>query len=161
MPSPCTASARAFSVKAFRDVSETNLARTTWPETHWPRRIKRPRDNATAVVLYSDISLTPHRRNTKLRPLRHSGNKITSLTTHRRNRDFTQRRRRQQREREKRNRLRQAKQRLCTCITFFCTFLCCRYTTTTWNCLVSRFVENGNKRQQLSLCYILNFDAVL
>jgi len=31
----------------------------------------------------------------------------------------------------------------------FCTFLCRRRTTTTWNCLISRFVENGNTRQQL------------
>ena len=29
-------------------VSETKLARTTWPKTHWPRRIMRPCDKATA-----------------------------------------------------------------------------------------------------------------
>ena len=29
----------------------------------------------------------------------------------------------------------------------FCTFLCRRGTTTTWNCLISRFVKDGNKRQ--------------
>ena len=33
------------------------------------------------------------------------------------------------------------KQRLCTCITLFCTFLSRRCTTTTWKCLISRFVE--------------------
>ena len=61
-------------------------------------------------------------------------------------REFTQRRRRRQRERQKRNRFRQAKQQLCTCITLFCTFLCCRCTTTTWNCLISRFVEDGEQK---------------
>ena len=30
------------------------------------------------------------------------------------------------------------KQQLCTCITLFCTFLCRRYTTSTWNFLISR-----------------------
>ena len=62
-------------------------------------------------------------------------------------------RRRRQREWQKSNRLRQAKQQLCTCITLFCTFLCRRCTTTTWNCLISRFVEDGNKRQQLSFSF--------
>ena len=35
------------------------------------------------------------------------------------------------------------KQQLCTCITLFCTFLCRRYTTTTWNFLIprARFME--------------------
>ena len=97
--------------------------------------------------------LPSHRRNTKLRPLHHSGNKTTILPPHRRNSEFTQRRRRRQRERQKRNRFRQAKQQLCTCIALFFTFLCRRCTTTTWNCLISRFVEDGNKRQQLSFCY--------
>ena len=64
---------------------------------------------------------------------------------------LTQWRRRQQRERHKINRFRQGKQQLCTCNTLFCTFLCRHCTTTTWNCLISRFVEDGNKRQQLSL----------
>ena len=98
-------------------------------------------------------SLPPHRRNTKLRPLHHSGNKTTSLPPHRRNREFTQRRRRRQREWPKSNRFRQAKQQLCTCITLFFTFLCRRCTTTTWNCLISRFVEDGNTRQQLSFSF--------
>ena len=31
-----------------------------------------------------------------------------------------------------------SKQQLCTCITLFCTFLCRRYTATTWNFLISR-----------------------
>ena len=81
------------------------------------------------------------------------------------NREFTQRRRRRQRERQKINRFRQAKQQLCTCITPFCTFLCRRCTTTTWDCLISRFVEGGNKRQQLSFsfpelwCSPLEFDS--
>ena len=68
-------------------------------------------------------------------------------------REFTQRRRLRQQERQKSNRFRQAKQQLCTCITLFCTFLCRRCTTTTWNCLISRFVEDGNKRQQLSFSF--------
>ena len=40
---------------------------------------------------------------------------------------------------------------------FFCTFLCRRCTTTTWNWLISRFVEDGNN----FLFLFLNFDAVL
>ena len=65
----------------------------------------------------------------------------------RNNRELTQRRRRRrQRERQRSNRFRQAKQQLCTCITLFCTFLCRRCTTTTWNCLISRFVEDGEQK---------------
>ena len=60
-----------------------------------------------------------------------------------------QRRRRRQRERRKSNRFRLAKQQLCTCIKLLCTFLCRHCTTTTWKCLISRFVENANTRQQL------------
>ena len=74
-------------------------------------------------------------------------------------REFTQRRRRRQRERQKSTGFRPAKQQLCTCITLFCTFLCRRCTTTTWNCLISRFVEDWNKRQLLSFLF-LNFDAL-
>ena len=33
---------------------------------------------------------------------------------------------------------------------FFCTFLCRRYTTPWWKCLISRFVENVNTRQRLA-----------
>ena len=62
-------------------------------------------------------------------------------------------RRRRHLERQKSNRFRLAKQQLCTCITLFCTFLCRRCTTTTWNCLISRFVEDGSKRQQLSFSF--------
>ena len=64
-----------------------------------------------------------------------------------------QRRRGRQRERQKSNRFRLAKQQLCTCITLFCTFLCRRCTTTTWKCLISRFVEDGNTRQRLSFSF--------
>ena len=39
----------------------------------------------------------------------------------------------------------QAKQ-LYTCITLFCRFLCRPYLTTTWKCLISRFMEGVNKR---------------
>ena len=37
-----------------------------------------------------------------------------------------------------------AKQQLCTCITLFCTFLCCLYTTTTWNDHILSLFENEN-----------------
>ena len=36
---------------------------------------------------------------------------------------------------------------------FFCTFLCRRCTTMTWKWLISRFVEDGNTRQQLSFSF--------
>ena len=62
------------------------------------------------------------------------------------------RRRRQQREGEKSKRFRLAKQQLCACITLFCTFLCRRWTTTTWKCLISRFVEDVNSRR-LFFCF--------
>ena len=39
------------------------------------------------------------------------------------------------------------------CITPFCTFLSRRCTTTTWKCLISCFVEDGNTRQQLSFSF--------
>ena len=42
-----------------------------------------------------------------------------------------------------------AKQQLCTCITLFCTFLCRHCTTTAWNCLISRFMEDVNKRKRV------------
>ena len=45
------------------------------------------------------------------------------------------RRQRWQQERLKGNRFRLAKQQLCTCITLFCTLLCCRYTITSSNVL--------------------------
>ena len=46
-------------------------------------------------------------------------------------------------------RFRLAKQQLCKCITLFCTFVCRYCTTTTWKCLISRFVGNVNTRQRL------------
>ena len=46
-----------------------------------------------------------------------------------------------------------AKTHLCTCITLFCTFLSRRCTTTTWKCLISRFVGDGNTRQQLPFSF--------
>ena len=46
-----------------------------------------------------------------------------------------------------------AKQQLCTCITLFCTFLCRCCTTTTWNRLVSRFMEDVNTRQQFPFSF--------
>ena len=49
---------------------------------------------------------------------------------------------------KKNSRFSLVKQQLCTCITLFDTFLCRRCTTTTWKCLNSRFVEDGNTRQR-------------
>ena len=49
--------------------------------------------------------------------------------------------------------LRLAKQRLCACITLFSTFLCRHCTTTTWKCLISRFVEDVNTRQWPSFSF--------
>ena len=51
-------------------------------------------------------------------------------------------RRREREGNEKSNRIRLTKQQLSTWITLFCTFLCRRCTTTTWNCLISRFEED-------------------
>ena len=50
-------------------------------------------------------------------------------------------------------RFRLGKQQLCVCTTLLCTFLsrCCK--TTMWKCLFSRFVEDGNTRQQLSFSF--------
>ena len=49
--------------------------------------------------------------------------------------------------------LRLAKQQLCACITLFCTFRSRRCTTTTWKCLISRFVDDLNTRQQLAFFF--------
>ena len=71
------------------------------------------------------------------------------------NRELQQRRRRRQRqqERQKSSRFRLAKQQLCTCITLFCTILCRHCTTTTWKCLISRFLEDVNTRQRISFSF--------
>ena len=55
---------------------------------------------------------------------------------------------RRQRERKKQL-VSQAKQHLCTCIALFCTFLSCFCTTTTWKCLILRFMEGVNNAEQL------------
>ena len=68
-------------------------------------------------------------------------------------RELKERRRWRQQERQKSNGFRSARQQLCTCITLFCTFLCRRCTSTTWKYLNSRFVEDGNTRQQLSFYF--------
>ena len=52
-------------------------------------------------------------------------------------------RRQRHRGRQKSNWFGLAKQPLCTCITLFSTFLCCICTTTTWKCLISRFMEDA------------------
>ena len=55
MPSPCTSSFRAISVRVFRwRIWEKKTRSYTWPETHLPRGIMRMTDKATeTVVLYS------------------------------------------------------------------------------------------------------------
>ena len=68
-------------------------------------------------------------------------------------RELKQRRPRRQRGRQKSNGVRQAKEKLCTCITLFYTFLCCRCMTTMWNCLIWRFVEDVNTRQWPSFSF--------
>ena len=68
-------------------------------------------------------------------------------------REVKQRWRKRQRERQKSNRLRLAKQQLCTCITLFRTFLCRHYTTSTWKCLISRFVETVSTKERLSISF--------
>ena len=79
---------------------------------------------------------------------------LSSLPRTPKQRELKQRRRRRQRERQKTNRLILAKQQLCTCITHFCTFLSRRCTITTWKCVISRFVEDGNTRQQPSFFFL-------
>ena len=64
--------------------------------------------------------------------------------------ELKQRWQRWQRKRQKSARFRLAKQQLFTCIALFCTFLFRHCMTSTWNCVISRFVEDGNTSQQLS-----------
>ena len=68
-------------------------------------------------------------------------------------RELKQRRPRRQRGRQKSNGVRLATEKLCTCITLFYTFLCCRCMTTMWNCLIWRFVEDVNTRQWPSFSF--------
>ena len=49
---------------------------------------------------------------------------------------------------------------ICTCITLFCTFLCRCCTTTTWKCLISRFMEEVNKRRRNFLSFFINLSVV-
>ena len=62
-------------------------------------------------------------------------------------RELKQRRRRRQRERQKSETTTLHVHHL------FCTFLCRRCTTTTSKCVISRFVEGGSTRQQLSFSF--------
>ena len=64
-------------------------------------------------------------------------------------RELKQGRRRRQRERQKSDRFKLAKKQLCTWITLFCTFLCRHCMTTTWKCLISRFLGDVNTRRRL------------
>ena len=58
-----------------------------------------------------------------------------------------------QREQQKSDSFSLAKQQLCTSIMLFHTFLCHCCTTTTWNCLISRFVEDVNRTQRPSFSF--------
>ena len=49
---------------------------------------------------------------------------------------------------------------ICTCITLFCAFLFCYYTTTTWKCLISRFEEDVKTQDNDFLTLFLNFVTV-
>ena len=78
------------------------------------------------------------------------------------NRGLKKRQGRRQQGRQKGNRFRLAKQQLCTCITLFCTFPYRHCTTTTWECQISRLLEDMNTRQRLCFSfpefrYRLNF----
>ena len=73
-------------------------------------------------------------------------------------RELQQRRRRRQRERQKNNRVIKQNNKLSRKSRFFCTFLSRLYKNTTWKCLISRFMEDVNKRRQIFLS--LNFSAV-
>ena len=66
------------------------------------------------------------------------------------NTELKQRWQRRQGKRQKSNRFRSAKQPIFTFIALFCTFLLRHCMTSTWDCVISRFVEDGNTRQQLS-----------
>ena len=95
------------------------------------------------------IALIPSEsRETKLEMTRMDGVRVQRAG------ELKQRRRWRQRGGQKSKRFRLAKQQLCTCITLFCTFLSRRCTTTTWKCLISRFVEDGNTGQQLSFSFL-------
>ena len=63
--------------------------------------------------------------------------------------DFEIQRRVRQREGERNNRFNKQNNNFArTCITLFCTFLYRFYTTTTWKCLISRFIEDVNKQRR-------------
>ena len=87
-------------------------------------------------------------RETKLEMTRTNGVRVERAG------ELKQRRRWRQRVRQKSKRFRLTKQQLGTCITLFCTFLSSRCTTTTWKCLISRFVEDGNTGQQPSFSFL-------
>ena len=52
------------------------------------------------------------------------------------------------------------KQQLFTCIILFWTFLCLHYRTTTWKCLISRFVEDVNTRKRLFSFFLRSIQSL-
>ena len=99
-----------------------------------------------ALNCYRVLCILPNRRNVSFSLEENFREEMVKI-------ELKQRRRRQQRERQKSNRFRLAKQQLCTCITLICTFLCRCCKTTTWKCLNSRFVEDGNTGQPPSFSF--------
>ena len=57
-------------------------------------------------------------------------------------------------------RFRLVKQQLFTCIILFWTFLCRHYRTTTWKCLISRFVEDVNTRKRLFSFFLRSIQSL-
>ena len=64
------------------------------------------------------------------------------------NRDFKIQRRGRQREGKKKNRFDKQNNNFARASHFFCTILSRFYTTTTWKCLISRFMEDVNKERR-------------
>ena len=132
-------------------ISFSDLFHFFWPGINWPEIWRPP--TLRAVV-------SPGRTQ------RFYGKETMRVQVMTTTREFTQRRQRRQRERQKSSRFTQAKQQLCTCITLFCTSLCRRRRLQRKNCLISRFVEDGNKRQLLSFsfpelwCSPLEFNSI-
>ena len=69
------------------------------------------------------------------------------------NGEFKMPRWRRQRELQKTNTFNKQNNNFARTSRFFCTFLSRRYTTTTWKCLISRFVEDGNTKQHLIVSF--------
>ena len=74
--------------------------------------------------------------------------------------ELKQRRRRRQRGQQKGNGVRFGETTTLHVITLFCTFRCRRCTSTTWNFLISHFMEDGNTWRRFSFSFV-KLDIVL